>query len=189
MTDKATPFAKVGIIGPAILIPREKTAKNPNKEVPAPAPIVPKSIYKRQLRKTSRANSGLDHLDFVLNSTYDNGNKFLFADKIDTVIQPETVAVAISKAIAKAKDDNIHRKEKMTMEEAIRAGASPLQFTKYGVSRYILRSTPERQHPIRYGGLKDHLNVNSVKLGISSNHVPQTINGFSRKVDGSFFHA
>lgn len=40
-----------------------------------------------------------------------------------------------------------------------------------------------------YGGIVDKVHYSSIKLGIKSNHSPQTNNAYMRKVDGSFFNS
>uniref|UniRef100_T1HXY2 Uncharacterized protein n=1 Tax=Rhodnius prolixus TaxID=13249 RepID=T1HXY2_RHOPR len=42
-------------------------------------------------------------------------------------------------------------------------------------------------HGIKIGGIGDRIDVNNVKLGLSSYHGPQSNAGFSRKIDGTYY--
>lgn len=43
-------------------------------------------------------------------------------------------------------------------------------------------------HTIIHGGVQARPSIHSVKLGIGANHIAQTIAGFSRKADGTFYN-
>jgi hypothetical protein len=143
----------------------------------------------RQPGKSVQIGPCLDHLDFMLNSTYQHGTNETFPEKEDVYLQPLTVGVMSvgQKASNMGCNYTPLPTARRNVEDPLCKEAQNLRILADGTCCYFLRSVPERSHPIRYGGLTMLKNVSSLKLAISSHLSPQTKNGFSRKVDGSFY--
>ncbi|XP_069700674.1 uncharacterized protein [Periplaneta americana] len=188
MIDQSIQLAKPGERGPAILMPSLDDVQEDFLKVVSEFGN-PKNVTKSPKWRPLRKNSGLGHLDFMLNSTYEHGEHEIFPETVDIYFQPETVGTKRKLPLSDMQDQEQGGEilSSVEKEDPLCLEARSLRLLPHRTCRYILRSVPERGHPIRYGGLREHHSVHSVKLAISSCHMPQTKNGFSRKVDGSFY--
>ncbi|CAH0546395.1 unnamed protein product [Brassicogethes aeneus] len=122
-----------------------------------------------------------DELDFILTAQYNHTSE-TFADKQDTVLQPETVNKSSWKRLRNTSD----------IRESKHAISGPeFESVKYGsksLNRVKLPYRYNNAHPVMIGGIAAKKHPSSVKLLISSHHSPLSNAGYSRQPqDGTLF--
>ncbi|GJQ73313.1 hypothetical protein Trydic_g13684 [Trypoxylus dichotomus] len=120
-----------------------------------------------------------DDLDFVLTSSY-NHNKDVFPDKVDVVLQEETIGIDTWRRLRNTRDI---KPEKDAISAAAAAAFGSVTIScrpKYG--KY------NEDHPLYIGGVTERRHPSNVKLMNSSHHSPQTNAGYSRQdSDGNVY--
>lgn len=124
-----------------------------------------------------------DSLDLVLQSQYQH-NLELFADKVDIVLQPETVGRQTFRRIRNTKD--------LTFERVIPIGHPLIVGKLTASSDYWIRCLNFDLLLLFFfvsGGIQDRISPHSVKLMCSGPHSSQTNPGYSRQTgDGNVFN-
>ncbi|XP_022916244.1 protein CFAP276 [Onthophagus taurus] len=117
-----------------------------------------------------------DVLDFRLQSAY-NPDEELFSDKVDVVLQKETLNIDTWRRLRNTRDIKPER-DAISAAAAVACHGKPIAYKKYNES-----------HPVFIGGIKERRHPSNIKLMNSGHHSPQTNAGYSRHdSDGSAYY-
>ncbi|XP_073980961.1 protein CFAP276 [Rhodnius prolixus] len=116
-----------------------------------------------------------DSLDFMLSTVYDHGLD-TFPEENFIYMQPDNFGLPTYKLLRNVRFVPEVRPAR-DLQEDDQPGAMDAESQLPGT----------KWHGIKIGGIGDRIDVNNVKLGLSSYHGPQSNAGFSRKIDGTYY--
>ncbi|KAI4456092.1 hypothetical protein MML48_8g00020480 [Holotrichia oblita] len=129
-----------------------------------------------------------DDLDFVLASSY-NHNKDVFPDKVDVMLQDETIGVDTWRRLRNTRDIK-PEKDAISAAAAAAFGSAVAPISSEGKDKEgkVKVGKYNEDHPLYIGGVAEKRHPSNVKLMNSSHHSPQTNAGYSRQdSDGNVY--